>query len=302
MARPASVRVFEVGPRDGLQNERAVLSVEQRVEFVRRLSGAGIRDIEIGSFVHPRWVPQMVGTDGVVAELPPVPGVTYWGLVPNARGLDRALAAGLANVCFVVSASETHSTRNLNKTVAAAVHEVEQLAAVARERHLAWRGYVSVAFGCPYEGDVDISSVLRLTGRLLALGAREVSLGDTTGMGSPDQVRSAARRAIAEFGADRVAFHFHDTRGLAVTNAFVVLEEGALCLDSSTGGIGGCPYAPGAAGNLATEDLVHLLDGMGIASGVDLREVVGVSRWLEQRAGIGVPARFYHYARSRGDL
>ncbi len=296
-ARPTNVRIFEVGPRDGLQNEAALVAPADRVSFIERLADAGLTDIEIGSFVPPRWIPQMAGTDEVARTLPKRPGVRWWALVPNAKGLARAVAAGVDHVSFVVSASETHSRKNLNKPIDAAVHEVEVLAAAAREHGLPWRGYVSVAFGCPYEGDVPFDAVLRLADRLLALGASELSLGDTTGMGHPDAVRAGARRALEAFGAERVAFHFHDTRGLALTNAYVVLGEGALVLDSSTGGIGGCPYAPGAAGNLSTEDLVHMLDGLGIASGVDVAKIVDTSRWLEESLKVTPASRYYRFAK-----
>jgi hydroxymethylglutaryl-CoA lyase len=300
MALPSRVRLFEVGPRDGLQNESAQLSVEQRIGYIERLADAGLADIEVGSFVHPRWVPQMAATDDVARRLPRRAGVRYWAIVPNARGLGRAIDAGLERVCVLVSASESHASRNLNKSIAGAQAEALRLIAAAGAAGLATRAYVSVAFGCPFEGPVPPDLVLRLTRELLEAGAGEVSLGDTTGLGAPGPVRELARRALAAHGADRVAFHFHDTRGMGAANAYAVLAEGATILDSAAGGIGGCPYAPGATGNVATEDLVFLLDGFGIETGIDLERLVAATRWLEEEAPIAAPSRYYRAARSRG--
>ncbi len=294
--RRAAVRVFEVGPRDGLQNEPRSLPVEKKLEFIRRLVASGVKDIEIGSFVHPVWVPQMADTDELVRRLPEAPGVRYWALVPNRRGLERAFEAGIRHISVLVSATETHNLKNLNRTLADGLRENVALAREALAAGAGLRGYCSVAFGCPYEGAVPFDRVLDIADRLLEMGVWEVSLGDTTGVAQPDQVRAAARRALDRYGAERIAFHFHDTRGLGLTNAWAVLEEGAATLDSSTGGIGGCPYAPGAAGNLPTEDLVHLLDRVGVRSGIDLDAIVGVARWLRDDAGLRISARYFQYA------
>jgi len=296
---PERVRLFEVGPRDGLQHEPSTLPVATRLEFIRRLAEAGLRDIEIGSFVHPRWVPQMADTDDLVARIPSLTGVRLWALVPNLTGFARAVAAGATNLCFLVSASETHSRKNLNRPIAEAIAEVERLAEAAARRGAPWRGYVSVAFGCPYEGAVDFGAVLTLARRMLDLGARQVSLGDTTGMGNPRQVGEAARQALDEFGPDKLALHFHDTRGLGMTNAYVALEEGVNSFDTSAGGIGGCPYAPGAAGNLSTEDLVQLLRSLGVECAVDFDKLISVARWLDAEAKVRVHSRSHRYACSQ---
>ncbi|MCU0225113.1 MAG: hydroxymethylglutaryl-CoA lyase [Acidobacteria bacterium] len=294
--RPHAVRVFEVGPRDGLQNEALLVPLEQKLQIIAKLAAAGLTDIEVGAFVHPRWVPQMADTDELVRRLPARDGVRYWSLVPNERGLDRALAAGATHLGLLASASETHSLKNINRSVDVVRAENRRVAARARAAGVTLRGYVSVAFGCPYEGDVPLDRVLRLAEEYLELGVAQVALGDTTGMAGPVQVRHAARRALDAFGAERVAFHLHDTRGTGLVHAMAALEEGVTTLDSSTGGIGGCPYAPGAAGNLATEDLLYLLERLGIASGVALPGVVAASRWLCDELGLSIPSRYFRYA------
>ncbi len=294
--RPRAVRVFEVGPRDGLQNEALLVPLEQKLRLVGKLAEAGLTDIEVGAFVHPRWVPQMADTDELVRRLPARDGVRYWALVPNERGLDRALAAGATHLGLLASASQTHSLKNINRSVEVVRAENRRVAARARGAGATLRGYVSVAFGCPYEGEVPLDRVLHLAEEYLELGVAQVALGDTTGMAGPDQVRHAARRAIDAFGAERVAFHLHDTRGTGLVHAMAALEEGVTTLDSSTGGIGGCPYAPGAAGNLATEDLLYLLERLGIASGVSLPGVVAASRWLCDELGLAIPSRYFRYA------
>ncbi len=295
-ARPAAVRLFEVGPRDGLQNEPALFALDSKLEFIERLSRSGLTDIEVGAFVHPRWVPQMADTDELMRRLPPRPGVRYWSLVPNERGLERALAVGARHFGLLASASETHSRKNINRSIDGVLAENRRVAAAARAAGAQLRGYVSVAFGCPYEGEIAPERVMRLAEAFLAMGVDEVALGDTTGMAQPDEVRAMARRAVDAFGAARVAFHLHDTRGTGLLNAFVALEEGVEKLDGSTGGAGGCPYAPGAAGNLATEDLLHLLDRIGVATGVAIDAIVSTSRWLRDELGMAVASRYFRYA------
>ncbi|GAB4375748.1 MAG: hydroxymethylglutaryl-CoA lyase [Acidobacteriota bacterium] len=293
---PSRVRVFEVGPRDGLQNESRILDVDARLELVARLVRAGLRDIEIGAFVHPRWVPQMAGTDELARRLPREDGVRYWALVPNLRGLERARAAGIGHVCLLASATDSHSVRNLNRPMAERERINAEVARAARDEGLAIRGYVSVAFGCPFEGDVPFDRVLAIGERFLENGVDEISLGDTVGFAGPADVARATRRAIAAFGAERVALHLHDTRGLGLANVIAGLDAGARIVDSSVGGIGGCPYAPGAAGNLATEDLVHLLERLEISSGVDLGRLVETSAFLERDCGIEPSSRYYRWA------
>ena len=294
--RPGAVRLFEVGPRDGLQNEALLVPLEQKLRFVEQLIAAGLSDIEVGAFVHPKWVPQMADADELVRRLPAREGVRYWALVPNERGLDRALAAGAAHLGLLASASETHSRKNINRSVDRVRAENRRVAARALAAGATLRGYVSVAFGCPYEGEVPLDRVLRLAEGYLEMGVAQVALGDTTGMAEPDQIRRAAGRALDAFGAERIAFHLHDTRGTGLVHALTALEEGVTTLDASTGGIGGCPYAPGAAGNLATEDLLYLLDRLGIGTGVGLEGIVAASQWLRDELGLAIPSRYFRFA------
>lgn len=296
--RPKQLRVFEVGPRDGLQNEPQVLSTAQRSGFIERLADAGLTDIECGAFVHPAWVPAMAGTDDLVKALPQRPGVRYWGLVPNPQGLERAVAAGLRFASLVASASESHSRKNLNRSIEEVIRGNREVARLARQEGVALRAYISVAFGCPYEGAVDFMVVRDLARVFFDMGVQDVSLGDTTGMGYPDQLRAAARSIFTVADPQNIAFHFHDTRGMGLVNAMAVIEEGAVRLDASTGGIGGCPYAPGAAGNLATEELVQLLEALGIESGINLERLVEAATWIEQ-AGIKISSRYYRWARGK---
>lgn len=293
------IRVFEVGPRDGLQNEKTILDVEARLELVRRLEEAGLRDIEIGAFVHPRWVPQMAGTDELASRLTRADGVRYWALVPNERGLERALDVGVSHICLLTSSTETHSKKNLNRSLDEGHAINEALAARARAEGLRMRGYVSTAFGCPYEGSVDFDAPFEISERFLAMGVDEVSLGDTVGMGHPGEVRAAARRALDAFGHERVAFHLHDTRGLGLANILVAVEEGATILDAALGGTGGCPYAPGAAGNLPTEDLVNLLESLGKEHGLDLDALLDATRWLRDAHGITPHSPYFRYKDSQ---
>jgi hydroxymethylglutaryl-CoA lyase len=296
-------RVFEVGPRDGLQNESAILDVGTRVELIERLVEAGARDVEMGSFVHPKWLPQMANTDEVARQMRRAPGVRYWALVPNMRGLARAVEVGIEHIALFVSASETHNRKNLNRGVAESMEEIREVMAAAREQGMVARAYISMVFGCPYEGEISFDKVLGLGEALLEAGVSMLSLGDTTGIGMPLQVRRGCARAVERFGEERVALHLHDTRGMGVTNAMVAWEAGMRAFDSSVGGIGGCPYAPGAAGNLGSEDLVYLLDSMGIESGISLEALAQTSRWLEEVAQIKVPSRCTNYLQSaRRDL
>ena len=292
-------RIFEVGPRDGLQNEQVTLSVGQRVEMIHALVAAGARDVEVGSFVHPKWLPQMANTDEVVATMERKAGVNYWGLVPNQRGLSRALDVGIRHIALFISASETHNRKNLNRGVDESLEEIAEMLGTAKAQGLVSRTYVSMVFGCPYEGEVPFDRVIALCERLFEMGSDMVSLGDTIGIGTPMQVRADCARAIKAFGPERVALHLHDTRGMGVTNALVAWEAGMRAFDSSVGGIGGCPFAPGAAGNLGTEDLLYLMDSMGIGTGMDLGAVSRISRWLQESAGISVPSRCTRYIQTK---
>jgi hydroxymethylglutaryl-CoA lyase len=295
----SDVRIFEVGPRDGLQNESAILSIEKRAELIKKLIEAGARDIEVGSFVHPRWVPQMADTDELVRSLEPVEGVNYWSLIPNMKGMERALEVGVTHAAFFISASDTHNRKNLNKGIEESLHEFEEMFTVAKEHGLTVRAYVSMVFGCPYEGQIDFGRVMDLSGTLLEMGSAMISLGDTVGIGTPMQVRRDCARAIEAYGEDRIALHLHDTRGMGVTNAMVAYDVGMRCFDSSVGGIGGCPFAPGAAGNLGTEDLLYLLDSLGVDAGMSVASLSEIALWLEESADIDIPSRCSNYLQSR---
>ncbi len=291
-----NIKIYEVGPRDGLQNESVLLPVEAKVELIQRLVKSGLKNIEIGSFVHPKWVPQMADTDKVAAALEKEDGVNYWALVPNMKGLERALEYGVEHVAVFMSSSETHNQRNVNRSIAESLEGLEEVISAARADGAEVRAYVSTVFGCPYDGDVDFGRVLEIGSKLLDFGASQISLGDTTGVGQPLQVREGARRAVAEWGTENVALHLHDTHGLAVTNAFAGYIEGIRNFDSSVGGLGGCPYAPGAPGNLGTEDLLNLMQSMAIETGVSMDQVRDTSRWLETSVGFDLSGRFIDLA------
>ncbi len=280
------VRIYEVGPRDGLQNEAAPIPTEDKLRFIDLLADAGLREIEATSFVAPRAVPQLADADELMARLDRRPGVRYPVLVPNARGLARAKAAGVDAVCVFTAASEPFTKANINMTIAESLDAFRPLVAAAR-RHGWWsRGYVSTAFGCPYQGEVGDAAVVGVARQLVDLGVDEISIGDTIGVAGPADVRRVVRALLAAgLRADRLAMHFHDTRGTALANVAAALDLGIRSFDASTGGTGGCPYAPGAAGNLATEDLVYLLDREGMAHGVDLDALIAAARYVSQTLG-----------------
>lgn len=293
------VRVFEVGPRDGLQNERVRVPTAAKIEMIERLVAAGVKDVEVGSFVHPKWVPQMADTAEVIRGLSRQSGARYWALIPNTRGLAMAMEVGLSHVAVFMSSSESHNRKNLNRTIAESLEIVSEVIVASVKEGLEVRGYISTVFGCPYEGDVPFDRVLRIGDALLAGGCSQISLGDTTGMGTPLQVREGCRRAVEAWGVDRVALHLHDTRGLGLVNAVQALEVGMRSFDTSVGGMGGCPYAPGAAGNLGTEDLVYLLHSLGYETGIDLERVVSISRDLELEYGATLSSKYFRYAGAR---
>jgi len=282
---PARVRVVEVGPRDGLQNEAAFVPTAEKVRLVRALVAAGLREIEVSSFVSPRAVPQLADAEAVFAALDARPGVTYAALVPNARGLERALTTVAGQIALFTGATDAFTARNINRTVDQSLAEFALLAPAARAAGRRVRGYVSVAFGCPYEGPVRPQQAHAVARRLFDLGVDEVCLGDTIGVATPGQVPDVAGPLLETYGTGRIALHFHDTRGTALANALAALQIGATALDAAAGGLGGCPYAPGASGNLATEDLLYLLHGVGIETGVDLEAVAGASRALAAATG-----------------
>jgi hydroxymethylglutaryl-CoA lyase len=294
---PAPVTVYEVGPRDGLQNEARQVPPEGKLRLLRALAEAGLSRVEATSFVSPRWIPQLADADQVVAALPP--GPSYAVLVPNDKGLARLLAAldarpaGAPRVDAAVflSASESHNRKNVNKGVDETLAAFEAVVGPARARGLRVRGYVSTAFGCPYEGKVDPARVVSVAERLLALGCEQLSLGDTIGVGTPDQVRRLLDLLRPRVRLEQVALHMHDTRGTALANVLAGLEGGVTTFDSSVGGLGGCPYAPGASGNLATEDLVYMLRGMGHETGVDFEKLLLAGALAEELVGHPLPGK-----------
>ncbi len=289
---PDRVTIYEVGARDGLQNESATVPVEVKAEFLDRLAAAGLRVLEATSFVHPKWVPQLADATELLARLTRAEGVDYPVLVPNERGLDRALAAGVRHVAIFASATETFANRNLNRTLDEQFAMFEPVVRRAVDAGLRVRGYVSMCFGDPWEGPVAPDQVAAVGRRLVAMGCDQLSLGDTIGTGTPGHV-DAVLDACAAGGVpvDRLAVHFHDTYGQALSNTLTALRRGVTTVDASAGGLGGCPYAESATGNLATEDLVWMLDGLGIAHGVDLDALVATSAWMAQRLGRPSPSR-----------
>ncbi len=268
-ALPDQVSIYEVSPRDGLQNEAVTVPTTQKARLVEALVAAGVSRIEVTSFVSPRWIPQLADAEDVVRLLTPR-AAQYSALCPNARGLERAKKCGIPELAVFVSASETHNRRNVNDSIANTLAKFRDVIAPAVEYGLRVRGYVSTIWGCPFEGEVDTAQAIRIARELLDLGCYEVSLGDTLGVGTPRQTESILRKFLAEFEPSQLAMHMHDTRGTALANVVVGLELGIRTFDASVGGLGGCPYAPGAAGNLATEDLVYMLHGMGVETGIDL--------------------------------
>ena len=280
------VTVVEVGPRDGLQNEKGFVPTEAKVAFVEALAAAGLPVVETTAFVSPRAIPQLADSAEVFARVAKRPGTRYPVLVPNERGMARALAAGAREIALFTAATDTFNLRNANATVEESFSRFAPVVALARKEGVRVRGYVSTVFGCPYEGKVDPAKAVTVALRLFDAGCEEVSLGDTIGVAVPSQVAEVLGRVrLAGVPLERVALHMHDTRGTALANVVEGLREGIRVLDSSAGGLGGCPYAPGAAGNLATEDLLYLLDGMGYETGVDLGRVAAATRALAGATG-----------------
>jgi isopropylmalate/homocitrate/citramalate synthase len=292
VSKPGRVTVVEVGPRDGLQNEAAALAVEDRVRFCDALLDAGLPVVELGAFVSPKWVPQMAGSDEVFGRVKKRAGARTPVLVPNRKGFERARAAGARQIAIFTAASETFNKHNTNATIDESFARFAEFVPEARADGMWVRGYVSTCFGCPYEGMVQPDRVLEVARRLAGTGCDELSIGDTIGVAVPTQVADLMGRLRDALGAHRLAVHLHDTRGTALANVLAALDEGIAIVDSSAGGLGGCPYAPGASGNLATEDLLYMLQGMGIETGVELAKVVAASRALAPRLGHALPSRY----------
>ena len=290
---PSHVTLVEVGPRDGLQNEAAVVPTAGKIAFVDQLTAAGHQAIEVSAFVSPKWVPQMADAAEVFAGITRKEGVRYSALVPNRAGLDRALAAGVREIAIFAAASETFSRKNINISIDESFVIYRQVTDAALQAGLRVRAYLSTSFGCPFEGPVAEQRVVDFTERLVQLGAYEVAVSDTIGIAHPGQVARLLDRLLPRVPVAQVALHFHDTRGTALANVLTALQHGVATFDSSAGGLGGCPYAPGAAGNLATEDLVYMLDGLGVQTGVSLDAIVHASRIIEGAIGHPLPSRYF---------
>jgi hydroxymethylglutaryl-CoA lyase len=296
---PSSVTIVEVGPRDGLQNEAAAIATADKIAFVDRLSDAGHAVIEVSAFVSPRWVPQMADASEVFAGIRRRPGTRYTALVPNRAGLERAIAARVDGIAVFAAASESFSRRNINQSIDESLETYRDVCAKALEANLPVRAYVSTAFGCPFEGAIDPEAVARVTAALAAMGAYQIAVSDTIGVAHPGQVPIVLDAVRARVPLDRIALHFHDTRGMALANVLTALPLGVRTFDASAGGLGGCPYAPGATGNLATEDLLYMLDGLGITTGVSLEKVLAASRFVEQTLGHPLASRYAAAARAQ---
>ena len=296
----SSVRVVEVGPRDGLQNEKVLISTEQKIQFINMLAEAGLPVVEATSFVSPRAIPQLSDASEVMAGLTRFSTTEYPVLVPNLKGMERALAAGVRSVAVFTAASESFTRHNINATIAESLANFRPIVALAQQEGVPVRGYISTVFGCPYEGAVAPQQVLTVAQALIEMGIGELSLGDTIGVATPNQVIDVLGLLMDEgaIPVERLAVHFHDTRGTALANVLMALQLGISIVDSSAGGLGGCPYAPGAAGNLATEDLLYMLHGMGIHTGVNLEKVVAATRFIAPLLGHAPTSKYYQAAES----
>jgi hydroxymethylglutaryl-CoA lyase len=298
---PERVKVCEVGPRDGLQNEARVIAIEDKIRYIDMLSASGLALVETTSFVRPSAVPQLSDAEAVMAGIERKPGVTYLCLVPNARGYERARAAGVDAIAIFTAASERFAKRNINMSIDESLDGFRDIVTDARHSGVWIRGYVSTAFGCPYEGEVPVDAVVRVSAALADMGVDEISVGDTIGVATPNQVADVAHALQVEMPVERLAMHFHDTRGTALANVLAALQMGVSIFDSSSGGLGGCPYAPGATGNLATEDLLYMLDGMGIPTGVDLAAVRAASRFIAGKLGRELPSRVFRALEAKAE-
>ena len=292
---PDQVSLYEVSPRDGLQNEAASVPLAGKLRLIDALIASGLRRVEITSFVSPKWIPQLADADDLAEAVLAHRGieVTYSALCPNARGLERAKAVGIEEIAVFLSASETHNKKNVNKTIDETLAAFVDTVAPAREAGMRVRGYVSTVWGCPYEGPVSPEKSIAIAKKLYAMGCYQISFGDTIGAGTPKLTREIVMRALGELPNEAVALHMHDTRGTALANILIGLELGVRHFDASVGGMGGCPYAPGAAGNVATEDLVYMLHGMGVATGVDLERLVESARVAESLVGRPLPGKVH---------
>lgn len=290
MKWPTSVIIKEVGPRDGLQNEKAIIKTEDKIEWINKLSQTGLKHIEITSFVNPKWIPALADALLVAQGITRVEGVTYSALVPNMRGLEGALKANLDEVAVFMSATESHNKSNINKSIDETFPVLGETVTEALKAGKRVRGYLSTVFGCPYEGTTDVKQAVYVAEKLLDMGIHELSIGDTIGVANPRQVQEVLEALLKTVPAEKIALHFHDTRGTAMANVLASLEMGITIFDGALGGLGGCPYAPGASGNLATDDLLYMLHGMGISTGVDADKLQGSAKYIQERIGRPLPS------------
>nr|WP_199170381.1 hydroxymethylglutaryl-CoA lyase [Sporosarcina sp. P26b] len=291
MKWPETITIKEVGPRDGLQNEKIFIPTEDKIAWINKLSKSGLSSIEVTSFVNPKWIPALADASVVMAGIKREPGITYSALVPNRQGLERAFAANIDEAAVFMSASETHNLKNINKTIVDTLPVLKEIVQDANAAGKKTRGYVSTVFGCPYEGVVDTEAVVRVSESLFDMGIDELSLGDTIGVANPRQVQEVLDVLLKRFPVDKLAMHFHDTRGTALANILASLDMGITVFDSSAGGLGGCPYAPGASGNAATDDLLYMLHGMGIHTGVDEEKILAASAFIQKKIGYALPSK-----------
>src|SRR5438309_5042357 len=294
---PKTVRIVEVGPRDGLQNESAIVPTAKKAEFIKLLRAAGLQNIEVASFVHPDRVPQLADAQELVGQLEPSTNVRYSALVPNMKGLERAVESGIRRIAVFTAASETFNKKNINMGIQESIDVFKPVVARALKEGMSVRGYVSTCFVCPYEGAIAKERVGDVTAALFDLGVDEVSIGDTIGAATPQDVETTCGYLQQRFPGHKIAMHFHDTYGMAIANVYQSLQMGFTIFDSSAGGIGGCPYAPGASGNVATEDLVYLLEGMGVRTGIDVDKLVQTSLKMERVLGRELPSKVLAAAR-----
>jgi hydroxymethylglutaryl-CoA lyase len=290
MKWPKKVKVKEVGPRDGLQNEKSFISTEDKISWINQLSQTGLNYIEITSFVNPKWIPALADAVEVARGIKRVEGVTYAALVPNQKGLERALEANVDETAVFMSASQTHNQKNINKSIEDTFPILKEVVQDSLDAGKSVRGYISTVFGCPYEGVVDIEAVIRVSDALFDMGIEELSLGDTIGVANPKQVQEVLEVLLKRFPAEKLAMHFHDTRGTALSNILASLDMGITNFDGAIGGLGGCPYAPGASGNLATDDLLYMLDGMGIQTGINRAELLSAAHFIQEKIGRPLPS------------
>ncbi len=285
MSTRGFINIVEVGPRDGIQNERRIIPLEVKLSLIHRLQRTGLQVIETTGFVHPLWVPQLADAERIMQQIRPMPNIRYPVLVPNMTGMERALAAGANEIAVFTAASEEFNRKNINCSIDESIERFKPVIEKARSLDIPVRGYISCVLGCPFEGDIPVANVVRVAEQLLDLGCYEIALGDTIGVGTPNKAREMVRHVSDSVGIERLAAHFHNTYGQALANILACLELGVKTIDASVSGLGGCPYAPGATGNVATEDVVYMLHGMGIDTGIDLEALVDTGRFISDALG-----------------